>query len=213
MPFRLAASLILFQFGGDHADKQTPNCCERFRRPMPRKFLRRFLPPASEIRDHWLLRRLGYRLHHPRLWHLNRRSVAGATGLGLFVAFLPVPFQMILAALGALWLRVNLPLAVALIFITNPLTMGPAFYLCYKVGAWLLGSKVVATGKHFQPGIEWLFDQFAVIWQPLVAGSLLTGSVLSLAGYCLVQVLWRAHVRHKRGTLLRIVMDRSERLT
>ena len=72
---------------------------------------------------------------------------------------------------------------------------------------------MVATGKHFQPSIEWLFDQLAVIWQPLVAGSLLTGSALSLAGYCLVQVLWRAHVRHKRGTLLRIVMDRSEHLT
>ena len=51
------------------------------------------------------------------------------------MAFLPVPFQMVLAALGALWRRVNLPLAVALICITNPLTMAPAFYLCYKVGA------------------------------------------------------------------------------
>ena len=95
------------------------------------------------------------------------------------MAFLPVPFQTVLAALGALWLRVNLPLAVALICITNPLTMAPAFYLCYKVGAWLLGATVVATGKHFQPSIEWLFDQLAVIWQPLVAGSLLTGSAPS----------------------------------
>jgi len=206
---RLAASLRLFQFAGYHADKQTPNCCERFRRPMPRKFLRRYLPPASEVRDHWLLRRLGDRLHHPRLWHLNRRSVAGATGVGLFVAFVPVPFQMVLAALGALWLRVNLPLAVALIFITNPLTMGPAFYLCYKVGAWLLGSTLIETGKHFQPSIEWLFDQLAAIWQPLVAGSLLTGSAISLSGYCLVQLLWRAYIRHKRGALLRIIVGRN----
>ena len=172
---------------------------------MPRKFLRRHLPPASEVHDHWLLRRLGSRLHHPRLWHLNRRSVAGATGLGLFVAFLPVPFQMVLAATGALWLRVNLPLAVALVFVTNPLTMGPAFYLCYKVGAWLLGSPVIQSEKHFSPSIEWLFEQLATVWQPLVAGSLLTASAVGLLGYGIVQLLWRSHIRHKRGSLLRTI--------
>jgi len=172
---------------------------------MPRKFLRRYLPPAADVHNHWLLRRLGDRLHHPRLWHLNRRSVAGATGVGLFVAFLPIPFQVLLATLGALWLRVNLPLAVALIFITNPLTMGPAFYACYKVGAWLLGGTAIQTGKDFKPSIEWLFDQLAIIWQPLVTGSLLIGIISSLSGYLLVQVLWWQYIRHKRGALLRAV--------
>jgi uncharacterized protein (DUF2062 family) len=132
--------------------------------------------------------------------------VAGATGVGLFVAFLPVPFQMVVAALGALWLRVNLPLAVALIFVTNPLTMGPAFYLCYKVGAWLLGGTTIRTGKDFKPSIEWLLDQLAIIWQPLVTGSLLIGAISSLLGYFLVQLLWWNYIRHKRGTLLRAVI-------
>lgn len=170
---------------------------------MPRKFLRRYLPPATQVRNHWLLRRLGDRLYHPRLWHLNRRSVAGATGVGLFVAFLPVPFQMVLAALGALWLRVNLPLSVALIFVTNPLTIGPAFYVCYKVGAWMLGDTTLQTSKNFKPNIEWLFDQLAIIWQPLVAGSLLIGVISSVLGYFLVQLLWWNYIRHKRGKLLR----------
>lgn len=170
---------------------------------MPRKLLRRFLPSAAQLRSHWLLRRLGDTLHQPRLWRLNRRSVAGATSVGLFVAFLPVPFQMVLAALGALWLRVNLPLAVALIFVTNPLTMGPAFYLCYKVGSWLLGTPTLQTGKDFEPGIEWLFDQLAIIWQPLVAGSLLIGTVSSIIGYFLAQFLWWNYIRQKRGKLLR----------
>jgi uncharacterized protein (DUF2062 family) len=151
------------------------------------------------------LRRLGNRLHHPRLWHLNRRSVAGATGVGLFVAFVPLPFQMVMATLGALWLRVNLPLSVALIFITNPLTIGPAFYFCYKVGTWLLGEPALQTAKNFKPGIEWLFAQFAVIWQPLVTGSLLIGAICSLCGYFLVQLLWCNYIRHKRGSLLRAV--------
>jgi hypothetical protein len=172
---------------------------------MPRKFLRRHLPAASAVRNHWLLHRLGDGLHHPRLWHLNRRSVAGATAVGLFVAFLPIPFQMVVAAMGSVWLRVNLPLSVALVFVTNPLTMGPAFYLCYKVGAWLLGSPVIQTGQHFKPTIEWLFDQLAIVWQPLVAGSLLTGLIVSLVGYGLVQLLWRLHIHYRRGALLRLI--------
>ena len=172
---------------------------------MPRKFLQRHLPSAADVRNHWLMRRLGDRLHHPRLWRLNRRSVAGATGVGLFVAFLPIPFQMVLAALGAVWLRVNLPLAVALIFVTNPLTMGPAFYLCYKVGAWLLGASTLQTGKNFKPSIEWLFGQLAIIWQPLVTGSLLIGALSSMLGYLIVQLLWWNYIRRKRGSLLRAI--------
>lgn len=175
---------------------------------MPRKFFRRYLPPAAEMRNHWLLRRLGSHLHHPRLWHLNRRSVAGATGVGLFVAFVPLPFQMVMAALGAVWLRVNLPLSVALIFITNPLTMGPVFYFCYKVGTWILGEPALHSTSSAKPGIEWLFSQIMVVWQPLVAGSLLVGTLSSLAGYWLVQLLWRQYILRKRTSLFRAVASR-----
>ncbi|MCO6414403.1 MAG: DUF2062 domain-containing protein [Thiogranum sp.] len=169
---------------------------------MPRKLLRRYLPDASRVHSHWLLRRLGARLHHPRLWHLNRRSVSGATAVGLFVAFLPLPFQMILAALGAVWLRVNLPLAVAWIFVTNPVTMGPAFYLCYKLGAWMLKSPPLSIGEG-KPSVEWLLSQFQLIWQPLATGSLVVGTATGVLGYCLVQIAWRAWIIYKRGPLLR----------
>lgn len=175
---------------------------------MPRKLLRRYLPPPAGIKNHWLLGRLGVRLHHPRLWHLNRRSVSGAAGVGLFVAFLPVPFQFVLAGLGALWLRVNLPLSVALIFVTNPLTMGPAYYGCYRVGAWLLGSPGLAIQDDFKPTTEWLFTQLAMIWQPLVVGSLVIGALASIIGYIGVELLWRGYILHKRGKLARSFPDR-----
>ncbi len=175
---------------------------------MLRKYLRLHLPHPSNAPDHWLFRRLGKRLHHPCLWHLNRRSVSGATGLGLFVAFLPVPFQMVLAALGALWLRVNLPLSVALIFITNPFTMGPLYYLCYKLGAWILASPIIEKGESFKPSLEWFFTQLALIWQPLLAGSLIIGMLIGLSGYALVQITWRSYIVHKRGLLLRRLGNR-----
>jgi len=169
---------------------------------MPRKFLRRYLLDRNAVRANWLLRRLESQLHHPRLWHLNRRSVAGATALGVFVAFLPIPFQMITVSLGALWLRVNLPLSLSLIFITNPFTMGPVFFSCYRLGAWLLDYPLLAFAPD-RPMLGQLLAQLDRIWLPLWTGSLVVGVALALAAYSLVRIAWCAHILHRRGALVR----------
>ena len=65
---------------------------------MPRKFLRKYLPDPMRIQEHKHLRMFGQRLADPNLWHLNRRSIAGGTAIGLFCAMLPMPFQMLPAA-------------------------------------------------------------------------------------------------------------------
>jgi len=54
--------------------------------------------------------------------------------VGLFCAFVPLPIQMLLAAAAAIIFRVNLPISVGLVWITNPVTIPPMFYFCYKVG-------------------------------------------------------------------------------
>lgn len=103
---------------------------------MPRKFLKKFMPNPHEIKNNKFLSLFGKVLHEPNLWHMNRRSMAGAFFVGLFFAWWPVPFQMVLAAGGAILLRVNLPMSIALVWITNPLTMPPMFYFAYVVGTW-----------------------------------------------------------------------------
>ncbi|MFO8025863.1 MAG: DUF2062 domain-containing protein, partial [Thiohalophilus sp.] len=121
---------------------------------MPRKFIRKFMPDHDKIRNHVQLNRIfGTLLHDPNLLHLNRRSVSSAFAVGLFMAFVPVPFQMLLAAAAAIIVRCNLAIAVALVWITNPVTMGPIFFFCYKVGTWFLGAPVHAV--EFAPSWEW----------------------------------------------------------
>ena len=114
---------------------------------MPRKLIKRYLPDHKKIREHKHLRFLGALLHDPNILHLNRRSVSGAFSLGLFVAFIPVPFQMVLSALGAIFFRVNLPIAVGLVWVTNPLTMPPLFYFAYKVGTWILQVPAISNSN------------------------------------------------------------------
>ncbi|MBA1149546.1 DUF2062 domain-containing protein [Ectothiorhodospiraceae bacterium WFHF3C12] len=162
---------------------------------MPRKFLKRLLPRPERVRDHRQLRWLGQLLDDPFLLHLNRRSVAGGVAVGLFTAFLPVPIQMAIAALAAIAFRVNIIIAVMLVWISNPITIPPMFYFTYTVGTWILGAPMHPVA--FEPTLSWFWEKFGEIWQPLLLGSVLIGAVVSFAGYGLAHLLWRMHVvRH-----------------
>ncbi len=158
---------------------------------MPKAFIKRYMPNHEEIRRNRHLRIFGTLLHDPNLWHLNRRSVAGAFAVGLFMAFVPTPGQMILAAGAAILFRVNLPISVALVWLTNPVTMPPIFYFAYLVGTWVLGHP--AGHFHFEPTWDWLIHSLNGIWAPFLLGCLICGGVSALVGYIGIRGLWRWH--------------------
>ncbi|MDH5777262.1 MAG: DUF2062 domain-containing protein, partial [Gammaproteobacteria bacterium] len=82
---------------------------------MPKKFIQRYMPDHDKIRQHPHLNKMfGTLLHDPNLLHLNRRSVSGAFFIGLFMAFVPMPFQMVPAAALAIYFRTNLPISIGL---------------------------------------------------------------------------------------------------
>lgn len=159
---------------------------------MPRKFLKRILPEHRDLHRHWYLRPLKALIQDPGVLHINRRSMCKALALGVFVAFIPVPLQMLLAALGAIWIRVNLPMAVATVWITNPVTMPPMYYFCYKTGAWLLGTEPGAF--HFELSFEWLLNGLDAVWQPFLLGSFVLGALCSLAAYAVSNYFWMWYV-------------------
>lgn len=163
---------------------------------MPKRLLKSYLPDPRRLGKNKMLRFFGARLHDPSLWHLSRRSVAGGLAVGVFAAMIPLPFQMVIAALFALWLRVNLPLAVVSVWITNPVTIPPLFYTTYRFGTWLLDSKPL--NLQFQLSWEWLSYNLAVIWKPLWVGSLTVGLLLAVVVYFSVSLAWRWSVMSSR---------------
>lgn len=171
---------------------------------MPKNFFRRYLPSLAELREQHSLRyALGNLLHDPNVWHLNRRSVSGGFAVGLFVAWLPLPVQMIVAALLALLFRVNLPLSVVLVWVTNPVTIGPMFWFAWRVGSLLLG--VEYTPILFEPSLAWFTAGIGRIWLPLTLGCLILGIISSALGYLLCRLFWRLHV-------VRTFLNRRHRL-
>lgn len=156
---------------------------------MPQKLIKRYLPNKETLKKHKSLGIFGRLILAPNLWHLNKRSVSGAFAVGLFCAFVPIPFQMILAAAGALIFRVNLPIAVALVWVTNPLTIPPIFYSAYLVGTWALDTPAIEI--EFSLTVEWLKNGFLTIWQPFLLGSFLCGATAALIGSISIRVIWR----------------------
>ncbi len=128
-------------------------------------------------------------MHNPNLWHFNRRSIAGAFALGLFCAFIPVPFQMVIAAAGAILFHVNLPVSVLMVWVSNPLTIPPIFYGCYLLGAWLL--QTPPQEFYFELSWQWLSESLSTIWQPFLLGCFVAGTFFSLLGYFGMRLLWR----------------------
>lgn len=159
---------------------------------MPKKFIKRFLPDPHTIREHKHLRMFGSALHDPNLWHLNRRSVSVAFAIGLFMAFVPMPFQMIPAAALSIFLRANILIAIALVWISNPLTIPPIFYFCYLVGTMILGAQVNQFA--FEVSWQWFTSELSLVWQPFLLGCLVVAITSSFVGYWGMRGLWRWHV-------------------
>jgi uncharacterized protein (DUF2062 family) len=162
---------------------------------MPKRLFKRYLPDPKKIKEIKGLAFLGDKLYSPNLWHLNRHSVARAFAIGLWAMYTPpLPWQQIIAAVGAIYFNANLPIAVALVWITNPLTWIPLYYAAYEVGAFVLR----------QPAFG--FDQFSSLFTvekvmelgtPLLVGCLILMHIGGALGYFGVHCLWRRSVLHK----------------
>jgi len=170
---------------------------------MPKKLLRKFLPDPHKITQSQSLKIFGTLLLEPNLWHMNRKSVSTAFFIGLFIMWVPLPSQMILAAGAAIIMRCNLPLSVVLVWITNPLTMGPMFYVAYLLGNIMLG--LSPTHIEFEASFHWIEEQMSAIWQPFLLGCFTLGIVSGSLGFIGIRVLWRLHI-------IQYLKDKRQRL-
>ena len=136
------------------------------------------------LQSRWL-RPFAHLFAHPSLWHLNKRSVPRALALGLFAAFILPVGQFVLAALMALGVRANVPLAAATTFVSNPLTFPPIY-----IGAYKLGSEVLGSGPASSVATD-LGSQLLDVSGPTALGLLIFALVGAGLGYALGTLWWR----------------------
>ena len=181
-------------------------------------WISRKLPSAESLKSSRLLRPFMRHLHHHYLWQLNRRGVAGGVAVGLFFGILIPVLQILFAAIAAVVLRVNLPVAAASTLVTNPLTFPGVYYLAYRVGRLVIGGPEAleeeippevdaglaqateiqqAAAQHWLAG---LLDWVQSIGLPLIIGLPILAAVSALLGYVGVNLAWRlrTHMRWQR---------------
>lgn len=156
------------------------------------------LPSLQKLKRNKSLRRIKHLLDQQELFHFKRHNVAGGIAIGLFVNFIPLPFQMFWAALLAVFFSVNLPIAVALTWINNPFTAIAINYFMYEVGAMILSQP---SQINSYPTFSWeqetlyAFIKELVIWmgslgKPYFVGVMVVSIGAAFLGYCLTHLLW-----------------------
>ena len=121
---------------------------------------------------------------------VSRQSVSRGTAIGLFCAYLPMPLEMLVAALMAIIFRANLPLSVVLVWISNPFTWLIMYTPPYLLGLAITGETGISLSDIT---VGMMVQQLAALW----IGCLIFGTALAIAGFILANVIWRMMVTNR----------------
>ena len=125
----------------------------------------------------------------------TRKNVARAVFIGIFIGLIPAPGHMLSVIALMPFARFNVPIALSMVWINNPITMVPIYYLEYKTGAYFLGTQIVEP-QHIDA--SWFFDNLTHIFLPLYAGTIFYSLVVSAGAYFLINFLWKRSVNNAR---------------
>lgn len=162
---------------------------------MLRNTIRQLGRRAQALRDTWYARPFAHVFIDPRLWSMQRRGITAAFGVGLSICFIPLPVHIPLALMLAMLLRLNVPVLLGTVFIVNPLTVVPIYYVAYLTGRTLLGE---SSGEfRFALSWDWLQSGLGPMWKPFLLGCVVCAAICGIVGWLSLDRLWRWRVRQK----------------
>jgi len=154
-----------------------------------KKFFKDNLPKPEDLKKYKALSVLGDSIFEKNLWIINKHTLSRALAIGLFWGWMPMFFQMIPAAFCAIYFRANLPLSLAGVWISNPITMPPMMYLGYEFGNLVLG--IDPLFDKFEASLEWIGSVFSLIWEPLLVGTIIIGVTSAIIGFFSVHLFFK----------------------
>ncbi len=130
----------------------------------------------------------------PEYLSTNRKMVSRAVLIGLFIAFIPMPMQMLAVVAMMPFVKFNVPIGIAMCWLSNPLTMPPMYYMEYLTGSFILRIKP----EPVQMTLDWFTNNFDNIVIPLYTGTAVYSVFGSLLAYWAVNHFWRGSVERDR---------------
>jgi uncharacterized protein (DUF2062 family) len=127
---------------------------------------------------------------------INRKSVSRGVLVGLFWGFIPMPMQMVAVMATTPFLRFNVPIAISMVWLSNPFTMPPMYYMEYLTGNFILG---LEGCRDIELTMDWFKDNWDTIVIPLYTGTAFYSIVVSSLIYVLINRLWIASVKKEKS--------------
>jgi uncharacterized protein (DUF2062 family) len=124
----------------------------------------------------------------------NRKMISKGVLIGLFIAFIPMPMQMAAVVAVTPFTKFNVPIAIAMCWLSNPFTMPPMYYMEYLTGSYFLGIEP----EPVELTLEWFKNNLSKIFIPLYVGTAFYSVFGSIGGYYLVNWLWGKSVKKQR---------------
>lgn len=124
----------------------------------------------------------------------TRKMISRGAFIGIFIAMIPIPLQMVAVLLFTPFFKFNVPIAIIMCWITNPFTMPFIYYIEYITGGYILGIEITEV----EITIEWFQNNLSKIIFPLYVGALVYSITLSFIIYYLINHLWIKSVHKDR---------------
>ena len=156
---------------------------------MIRKILKK-KQPNSKIKD--FIKK--YKIPREYL-SINRKSISRGVLIGLFWGFIPMPMQMLAVLAVTPFIKFNVPIAISMVWLSNPITMPFMYYMEYQTGNFLLGNEGL---ENIELTLDWFSNNWNKILTPLYVGTIPYSFGVSTLLYFLINKLWIDSVKKEK---------------
>ncbi len=126
---------------------------------------------------------------------INRKSISRGVLIGLFWGFIPMPMQMLAVLSVTPFIKFNVPIAISMVWLSNPITMPFMYYMEYQTGNFLLGNEGL---EDIELTLSWFSNNWDKILAPLYVGTIPYSLGVSTLIYFLINKLWIESVKRER---------------
>ena len=169
----------------------------------------RFLKHPRKLRQSPTRRWFARHFLDKRVWKPTQHTLSGGMAVGMFITLQLLPIQMPTAVILSAIFRVNIPIAIAMCWVSNPFTVPFMAWLEYAIGKWVLALYTTVPTSPFPKHLpESMVDAWIVLKEHapvMLMGGIILGAVVSLVSYIATWSCWEIGSRMEMAKKLRDV--------
>lgn len=169
----------------------------------------RFLKHPRKLRQSPTRRWFARHFLDKRVWKPTQHTLSGGMAVGMFITLQLLPIQMPTAVILSAIFRVNIPIAIAMCWVSNPFTVPFMAWLEYAIGKWVLALYTTVPTSPFPKHLpESMVDAWIVLKEHapvMLMGGIILGAVVALVSYIATWSCWEIGSRMEMAKKLRDV--------